>query len=241
MSTVARKADSVSWAASFKTALRLIFFRATQRELIELGWTQLLIGLICTWLVGMGRYWDNPKVGLAQHLGVGSVIYVFILALFLWLIVWPLGPRHWSYFRVLVFVTLVSPPAVIYAIPVQMFFTLDTADAINAWFLAVVATWRVALLLFFLRRLGELGWPSIIVAASLPLTLIVSVLAVLNLDRVVFNLMGGLSERSPNDSAYATLVILSWLSVLLFLPLVMIYVGMIIFRIWKSRKEKSAL
>jgi hypothetical protein len=201
------------------------------------GWQHLTAGLICTWLVGMGRYWDNPRVGLLQHLGVGSVVYVFVLAFFLWLIIWPLRPRHWSYWRVLAFVSLVSPPAAIYAIPVQMFFSLYTANEINAWFLASVAIWRVALLFFFLRRLGELGWPQIIVASLLPLTLIVTVLTVLNLEKVVFDLMGGFVKRSPNDEAYGVLFVLSYFSILLFIPLVLIYIGMVAMRFWKPGKE----
>jgi hypothetical protein len=185
--------------------------------------------------VGIGRYWDNPKAGLLQHLGLGSVIYVFILSLFLWLIVWPLRPRHWSYFKVLTFVTLVSPPAVLYAIPVEKFLNLDTANAINAGFLGIVATWRVALLIFFLRRLGELNWFSTIVAALLPLTLVVVTLATLNLDKVVFDLMGGITERSGNDAAYGVLILLSWLSILLFLPLPICYLFMVANRFTASR------
>jgi len=76
MSTDSRDPDSVGWRASFQTALRLLFFRASQSELIQLGWRHLAIGVICTWLVGVGRYWDNPRAGLLQHLGVGSVIYI---------------------------------------------------------------------------------------------------------------------------------------------------------------------
>src|SRR3712207_7552248 len=47
--------------------------------------SDLAFGLACTWLVGVGRYWDNPRASLLQHLGVGSVVYVFALALLLWL------------------------------------------------------------------------------------------------------------------------------------------------------------
>ena len=239
MSTHSRELAPVSWRTSFQTALRLLFFRASQSELTQLGWRHLAIGLICTWLVGMGRYWDNPRVGLLQHLGVGSVIYIFILSFFLWLIIWPLRPRHWSYFRMLAFVSLVSPPAAIYAIPVQMVFDLDTANTINVWFLGIVATWRVALLWFFLRRLGELAWPQIIVSTLLPLTLIVVTLTVLNLDKVVFDLMGGITHRSPNDSSYGALFFLSLISTLIFIPLAIIYLTMVAAQFWKVRKEKQ--
>ncbi len=125
---VDQTAEHLGCGDVLRTALRLIFFRATQSELVSVGWKHLVFGLVSTWLVGMGRYWDNPRVGLAQRMGLGSVVYVFVLALFLWLIVWPLRPRHWSYFRVLTFITLVSPPAIIYAIPVEYFYSVDTAN-----------------------------------------------------------------------------------------------------------------
>ncbi len=216
------------WGSVFITAVRLIFFRIPQAELTRLGWQHLTAGLICTWLVGMGRYWDNPRVGLLQHLGIGSLVYIFILSLFLWLLIWPLRPRHWSYFRVLTFISLVSPPAVLYAIPVEKIVDFETANYLNAWFLAIVATWRVALLIFFLRRLAELNWFSVVVATLLPLTLIVVALVQLNLEKVVMSLMGGMGSPSPNDAAYVVLAVLSLLAYLLFLPLVICYLGLVV-------------
>ena len=230
-----------AWRSVFGTMGRLLFFRASQDELAGLGRRHLVVGLGCTWIVGIGRYWDNPRVGLLQHMGLGSVVYVFILSLFLWLIIWPLRPRHWSYFRLLTFVTLVSPPAIFYAIPVQMFFRLDTANSVNAWFLAIVAAWRVALLFFFLRRMGELGWFAITTATLLPLSMIVVALTVLNLEQVVFNLMGGMVARSPNDSSYEVLIVLSWLSLVLFIPLLIGYLAMIFSRLWSFREEDAGL
>src|SRR5215813_7250088 len=134
------------WRDVVGTTWRLLTFRATSTELVSLNRGHLFFGLLCTWIVGIGRYWDNPRVPILQRLGIGSVIYVFLLSLLLWLVLWPLRPKHCSYFRVLTFVTLVSPPAILYAIPVEHFFSIDTSNTINAWFLAIVATWRVALL-----------------------------------------------------------------------------------------------
>ena len=236
---VDRLAEKAGWLAAARTAARVIVFRVSQAELVELNGRHLTIGLACAWLVGIGRYWDNPRVGLLQHLGIGSVVYVFVLSCFLWLIIWPLRPRHWSYFRVLTFVSLVSPPAVLYAIPVEKFISLDAANEINALFLAIVASWRVALLVFFLRRLGELGGFSITVATTLPLTLIVVTLSILNLDKVVFNLMGGRIDPSPNDAAYGVLILLSWLSILLFIPLVVCYLVLIVERLVRARQVLS--
>src|SRR5688572_20036662 len=95
---------SQSWRDALVTMFRLLFFRASPEELAKIGWRHLSLGLLCTWLVGMGRFWDNPRVGLLQHLGIGSIIYIFILSLFLWLIIFPFGPRNWTYFKVLTFI-----------------------------------------------------------------------------------------------------------------------------------------
>jgi hypothetical protein len=216
-----------SWRSVIATTIRLLTFRASREELINVTGKHLAFGLLCTWLVGIGRYWDNPRVHLLQHLGVASVVYVFILSLFLWLIVWPLRPKHWSYFRVLVFVSLVSPPAILYALPVEKFYSLETANSFNGLFLLFVATWRVALLVFFLRRLGELSGFSCVIASMLPLTLIVVSLTVLNLEKVVLDVMGGFSEETSSDASYQFLILLSFLAVLLIIPLLLCYVLLI--------------
>src|SRR4029453_14039750 len=101
----------------------------------------------------------------------------------LWLLIWPLRPKAWSYYNVLTFVSLTSPPAILYAIPVEQLINLDTARTLNVWFLAIVASWRVALLIFYLKRHAQLRPFSIAIAALLPLTLIVTTLTALNLER----------------------------------------------------------
>ena len=217
-----------TWGEAVGTTFRLLSFRSSGEELLNVGWKHLTFGLLCTWLVGMGRYWDNPRVGLPQHLGIGSVVYIFVLAMLLWLIVLPLKPRDWSYFRVCTFVSMVAPPAVLYAIPVEKFFDLDSANEINAWFLAIVAVWRVALLVFFLRRLAQLRWFAVITATLLPLTLITVTLVTLNLEKVVMDLMGGFGQPSPNDTAYSVLSVLAILSILLSIPVALCYVVMVI-------------
>ena len=54
--------------------------------MLQFDKTHFIAGLIGTWIVGMGRYWDDPSAKLLQHLGMGSVIYIFVLAAFIWLI-----------------------------------------------------------------------------------------------------------------------------------------------------------
>src|SRR5262245_31187910 len=112
-----------------RTTLRLLTFRATRQELLELDNRHLVFGLVCTLFVGMGRYWDNPKAELVQRLGVGSIVYVFALGALLWVFLSPLRLSDFSYKRLVTFLTLVSPPAALYAIPVERFPpTRDSTD-----------------------------------------------------------------------------------------------------------------
>ena len=145
----------------------------------------------------MGRYWDHPNANWWQYAGLGSVAYVFVLALFLWAIVAPLRPRNWSFVGVLIFVTLTSLPALLYAIPVEKFMSMENAQGTNVIFLAVVATWRVGLLVAFLRRAAGLTRAGVAVATLLPLTIIVTALVVLNLEKAVFEIMGGKHAADP--------------------------------------------
>jgi len=206
--------------------LRLLGFRLTREQYLALDRRHLIAGLISTWIVGMGRWWDDPDARLLQHLGLGSVAYVLSLSLLLWLVILPLRPSDWSYRRVLTFVSMTSPPALLYAIPVERFFALDTAGQLNLWFLAAVATWRVALLLHFLVVVPKVGAVKAVVAALLPLTAIVSALTFLNLHRVVFSLMGSIgdNERSAHDTAYGVLVTLTLVSTLTAPVLLIAYV-----------------
>lgn len=98
---------------------RVLTFRLPSSAIVEHWQAYLGFGLVFTWLAGVGRYWDHPRADLWQYLGLGSVAYVFVLALILWALLAPLGPANWSYRNVLVFLTLTAPPAVLYAVPVE--------------------------------------------------------------------------------------------------------------------------
>lgn len=212
--------------AALRTIGRVLAFRFDARDVEEFDWTHLAVGLFFTWLAGMGRYWDNPRAVPLQHLGVGSVIYVFVLATYLFLFVWPLSPERWSFRKLLTFVTLTSPPALLYAIPVERWMSLEAAQSVNLWFLAAVAVWRVALYSLYLRRWCLLtGWVQAC-ATLLPLALIVAALTFLNLEHVVFNMMAGneWSDPSPADDTYGVLKLLTVVSFLLSPFLFVLYV-----------------
>lgn len=213
-----------------RALLRLLTFRLTPEQFASLDRRHLITGLICTWVVGMGRWWDDPDAHLLQHLGLGSVIYAFVLAAIVWIVVLPLRPARWSYPLVLTFVAMTAPPAALYAIPVERFFDPSTAGRLNLGFLAAVALWRVALLLRFLVLVPKIGPFKGIVAALLPLTAIVSALAALNLHRVVFSIMGSIAEHetTAHDAAYFVLVMLTYLSIMSLPVLALAYLGAVV-------------
>jgi hypothetical protein len=214
---------------------RLLTFRSPSPAIRDHWSAYMAFGLLATWLAGVGRYWDHPRAELWQYLGLGSVAYVFALALVIWVLLAPLRPRNWSYRNVLLFITLTAPPALLYAIPVEKYVSMKAAQAINAWFLAIVATWRVALLVAFLRRVAQLSGITIFVAALVPLVVIVNALAFLNLEHVVFDFMAGIREqdRSSADTAY---VVVWWISVLsiLMAPFLLAAYAAMIYRAWRA-------
>ena len=220
---------------------RYLFLQTSSAELVGLSWQKWLgPALVATWLAGMGRYWDHPSAPLLQMFGVGSVLYVFVLGALLWAVIVPLGPRRWGYLQTVTFVGLTAPPALLYAIPVERWMTLDHAVVTNAWFLAAVAAWRVALLLLVYRRYAELTWPRTIVGCLLPLSAIVAGLFALNLEKAVFEIMGGFLQRTANDGAYAVLFLLTFLSLFAAVPLLIVYL-LLVRRAWRERRELGAV
>lgn len=113
--------------------------------------------------------------------------------------------------------------------------SLQSAQLTNVWFLAVVAIWRVALLLKYLKSVARLSGLCVLVATLLPLTLIVAVLAGLNLEHVVFKIMAGLEdhEKSANDGAYIILLVITYFSVMASPVLLGLYGWLI----YKRRKQ----
>ena len=219
--------------------LRLLTLRPPSPAIVTEWKAYLAFGLFFTWLAGVGRYWDNPRAESWQLAGLGSVAYVFVLSAILWLLLAPLRPSHWSYRNVLILVVLTAPPALLYAIPVERFMAPAQAAQANAWFLAIVATWREGVLGVFLRRVAQLPWLQLIVATLLPLALIVVGLTILNLEHVIFDLMAGIrdEDRSANDVAYQIVFALAYLSFISAPFLAAAYVGAILFA--RKRVQQS--
>jgi len=219
----------------YETIKRLLTFKITREEMLQFNKSHLLTGIIGTWIVGMGRYWDDKGASLLQHLGLGSVIYIFVLAAFIWLIIKPFRVENWSYFTVLTFISLTSFPAILYAFPVELFFLSKTANTINVWFLAIVAIWRLKLLYYFLKHFTRMSLGNILTVTLMPICLIISVLTALNLHRAVFMVMGGMRDSSSHDSSYLVLMALTGISMILIFPLLIAYgVG-----VYNSRKKET--
>jgi hypothetical protein len=215
MDTPTRPGPTLSEVAS--DWLRILTFRAGPEDLAALGPRHLAAGLAATVLVGAGRYWDNPKALLLQHLGLGSLAYILVLACVLFIAVKPLSPGGaFSFRNLLTWLSLCSLPAAFYALPVERWMPVPAARSLNIAFLAVVATWRVALLVAYLRRFALLSWFRVAVATLLPLTAIVTALAVLNVEHAVFDIMSGIDESDARGGAYLTVLILAVGSIYVF-------------------------
>ncbi|MEM7576920.1 MAG: hypothetical protein AAF328_05525 [Planctomycetota bacterium] len=201
----------------FRIWLRVLTLRFDAADIASLGGLHLALGTLVVWAVGVGRYWDAPRAVPLQRLGVGSLIYVPMLAGLLWFVAGALRPERGSYVKLLTFLTLTAPPAAIYAIPIERWTSMSTAQNLNAWALGVVAVWRVAMYARYLHVWNRLPAVAVIVALMLPITVIIFTLAMLNLEHVVFNIMGGLGQTEPTaaDQRYGVVVMLSAFSLLL--------------------------
>lgn len=210
------------WRTALRAQGRFLTFTPIRHQMAEAPREILVVGLAATWLAGIGRYWDAPVAQWWQFAGLGSLAYVFVLAAILWLVAFPVSVRRLGYVHWLTFVALTAAPAILYAVPVERFMSLDGARSANIWFLGIVALWRVALLLHHWADVAGTGCFGSLVATILPVNAIVVLLVMLNLEEATFELMGGL-EREPTvaDERYGFLVLLSWLSVMA-LPLVLI-------------------
>lgn len=215
-----------------RTQFAFLVFRPIQMSLQRDFWRWFTFVAVVTWLVGVGRYWDHPSAEFWQYLGVGSVVYIFCLSTLLYLIVWPLRPSNWTFSGVLIFVGLTSLPALLYAIPIERVVELKAAQSINAWFLGIVAIWRVALLFRYLIASAKLHWFIVTTVAVLLLSGIVVVLTLLNLEHVVFDLMAGIREEdaSPNDAAFLVVLGLAFVSLWAFPIALVLYLGAVVHR-----------
>lgn len=194
---------------------RLLTFRLKPAEFDAFTADHLRLGLLLCWLAGIGRFWAAPHLPWYQHLGLGSVLYPFLLAIPVAILTRPFA--RWAaipYLHIVTFIALTGPIALLYAPISPDWLGVEGASVTRALALATVSTWRVALLLYFCMRLAGLSLWETLAAVALLLTGIVVSLTALNLEQVVFNLMGGRSARTVSDDSFGLLLGLSALSIL---------------------------
>jgi len=185
----------------WKAAFRLLTFRITAEELDRLGPRHLALGLAFTWIVGIGRSWDDPTAATIQRLGLPSLGYIVGLTLVLAITLAPLQPKKGSLDRLIVFVALTAPPGILYAIPVEIWVGAETAASLNIAALAVVAAWRLALALVLLPRLTGVGWFPVMTAVMVPICAAVLTLSITKQLDNAMEFMGGIRALSPEEIA----------------------------------------
>lgn len=228
--------------ATLKTELRFLMLQKVRPDLDHAGNYYLALGLIFAWLAGVGRYWDHPNALWWQQFGLISVLYIFVFALIIWVLLLPLRPKNWQYKSVLIFVGMCAPPGILYAIPVERFLALETAQRINISFLGIVAVWRVALLFLFLKRSAQLKSYRLIVATLFPLAVIMSTLALFNLEKVAFRVMAGLAgyAQAQHTLAHTILLVLTWTAIICLPVLLLAYLACS-YQAWKKARTLSGL
>lgn len=216
-----------------RVQLDFLLFRSIKVSTHQHLWPWLAFVFLITWVVGIGRYWDHPSAQIWQYLGLGSVAYILILSCLIYAVAWPLRPKNWEYRQVLIFVGLTSLPAVLYAVPVERFLDLETAQQANAWFLGIVALWRVALLIRYLLKSAKLNWFVTVTVVVLMLSGIVVTLTILNLEHVMFDLMAGIrpEDATPNDTAYLIVLGLAFMSLYAFPIALLFYLAAIVIKL----------
>ena len=184
----------------------VLTFRFRAEDILAFDYRHLLFGLATTWIVGIGRAWHNPRMEAFQHWGLGSLGVMIGIALLIYLIILPLRPGRWSFFRVLTFVSLTALPGLVFAYP------YPSGDT-RAWLLLIVSAWRVALFSVFVARYTIMKTSRKVIGILLPIGLIVFCLTILDLQHVVLDLMG-MGKPSPEDASYGLINTLTMLSVL---------------------------
>lgn len=199
---------------AFFDCLKFVFFLDNDELWERLSYRHFIIGLLTTWLVGIGRNWDFPEAPLFAKTGLPSVAYIFILSAVFWILSWPVSYRRLSYFKILTLISMTAAPGLVYAIPVEMMLSMQDAQAVNLLFLTVVAIWRVGLAYSIFVNGGQ---NSAAVATSiilLPVCLIIIGLVMSGRAGYVIEIMGGVNRpenvNTGVNEAVAAMFCLAW-------------------------------
>lgn len=184
--------------AALRAVGRILTFRA-KREDLDNNWPALvLLVLLLTWIVGIGRWWDDPRdIPQFVRYGAGSLLYVFALSTVLWILSGLLlAEEALSWVVIVCFVGATSVPGIVYAFPVERT-APDSAGTYNLVALSFVSIYRVSLLFWFYIKIAKLKALEAIIVTGLPITVISAVLMMLGQGGRVLDIMGGLRNRVP--------------------------------------------
>lgn len=200
-----------------KTALRsigrILTFRATCGDIENDVWPLLLIGVLLTWAVGFGRWWDDPReLPYFARMGFGSVLYVFVLSGLLWVISYPLAKEKVGYADFAAFVAATSVPGFVYALPIEAISASSTASFYNIAALVFVSAYRVSLLLWFLSKILDMKHWRATVCAFLPISGITFFISLADFGDKIVNMMGGFRGNVSQTASQAVVLWIGYVS-----------------------------
>jgi hypothetical protein len=194
---------------AFRQLWRVLTFRTTAEDVAKWCYWELGLGLICTWLVGIGRWWDDPRdLPLPVTLGLGSIAYVWIFTFVMWVLIHPIVDNPPTILQVLTFVCFVSPPAALYAIPVEHWTGMETAIQLNLAFLFIVAVYRVSLLIRFFVVAIKMSIGKALLTTFLPISIAIVSIAVMNMMIKIIEFMGGVREEASRRTSMEQFVVI---------------------------------
>lgn len=197
---------------AFVDMIDVLLLRITSERIRRFGWWHLFLGVAVTWLVGVGRWYDDPMADPVRLTGVGSIVYVLFLGTFIYLVARPLASADSplrNAGKVIIAVMLTAAPAALYAFPIERFGDPDLHLNYNTAALFVVSTWRVMMFYSILRQGGEMDKKQTWAVMLVVISVILGVLGFFGVLGAVANSMGGFrdaaEERGATLAGYAFL------------------------------------
>lgn len=204
MSDTALPSAPPTWGRAFTDLMRVTFFGQPKAGWHQLHTRHLIIGLIATWIVGIGRWWDDPRsLSVLQRAGLGSLLYVFVLAAVVCVLIYLTTHKPLHYMDILTMITMTAPPAILYAIPIEIWVDDITAVRLNLALLTVVALWRVALLIVFTTRYHQTKWFDVATTQIIYLSMIVFFISCSGSMSIV-DIMGGIRDQDERTKILAS-------------------------------------
>lgn len=225
---------SLSFLGAIKTIWRVLTFRATYEELTRHSVMMCIIGMGITMAVGIGRYWDDPRqLEMGKVMGFGSLAYAFLFAFTLFLLLLPFG-RKIRYIDSLAFVTATAAPGIVYAMPIEVMVSDDLSYRYNLVALLFVSAYRVALFVWFLKKVCDLTIPQTVVTTLLPLSTIVAGLMISNRMVLILDVMGGFRGATEPTRIEETLQAIGSLALIFSPTMVALYIALILIKYKKA-------